>query len=199
MSTFLHVIGLVRAPRVSQSRGPQRDRPPADCSYPGLAWHMGTWSMAHLTYQLLPVQARVLLRVATVPPPAPTVGPGPPSTTPFLPLPPPVLFLVPPSVHDPIPPPPSARPVPCLTLRPRPHSSPSHCPPCSLSHSRSTTYASSSLCPPYPLSHPPPRSCSRCCDAQAADLSSALLVDPQWEVKVGGVFYLLRPSCRPGG
>ena len=44
MSTLLHVIGLVRAPLVFQSRGPQRDRPPADCSYPGLAWHMGPWS-----------------------------------------------------------------------------------------------------------------------------------------------------------
>ena len=40
----LFAIGSVRAPRVFQSRGPQRDRPPADCSYPGLAWHM-----AHLT------------------------------------------------------------------------------------------------------------------------------------------------------
>ena len=65
MSTFLHAIGLVRTPRVSQSRGPQRDRPPADCSYPGLAWHMGPWSMAHLTYQLLPVRARDLLRRST--------------------------------------------------------------------------------------------------------------------------------------
>ena len=43
-----------------------------------------------------------------------------------------------------------------LALRPRPHSSPSLRPSCSLSRPRSTTHASSSLCPPYPLSHPPP-------------------------------------------
>ena len=43
-----------------------------------------------------------------------------------------------------------------LALRPRPHSSPSLRPSCSLSCPRSTTHASSSLCPPYPLSHPPP-------------------------------------------
>ena len=105
----LFAIGLVRAPRVFQSRGPQRDRPPADCSYPGLAWHM-----AHLT---LPV----------------TSGSGKSAA----------------ASRDG----PSARPVPCPTLRPRPHSSPSLRPSRSLSHSRSTTYASSSLCPPCPLSH----------------------------------------------
>jgi len=54
--------------------------------------------MAHLTYQLLPVQARVLLRVATVPPPALTVGPGPPS----------ILVVAPPALFPASPPSPSS-------------------------------------------------------------------------------------------
>ena len=45
----LYASGLVRALLpVFQSRGPRRDRPPADCSYPGLAWHTELGSYAAL-------------------------------------------------------------------------------------------------------------------------------------------------------
>ena len=141
----LYASGLVRALfPVFQSRGPRRDRPPADCSYPGLAWHMGTRSMALLT---LPVTSGSGKRFAAASRDGPPLGsdgrswpsslPGPclpPSTAPFLPLPPGprpsllpwpraspfLLVLAPPSFHCRVPSLPSALPVPCPTLRPRP-------------------------------------------------------------------------------
>ena len=64
---------------VSEPRPPKRP-PTRRLLLPrtGLA-HGAGLNAAHLTYQLLPVRARdSLLRVAAVPPSAPTVGPGPP-------------------------------------------------------------------------------------------------------------------------
>ena len=140
----LYASGLVRALfPVFQSRGPRRDRPPADCSYPGLAWHMGTRSMAHLT---LPVTSGSGKRFAAASRDGPPLGsdgrswpsslPGPclpPSTAPFLPL------------------PPGPRP----SLLPRPRASPSLRPSCSVSHPPSTALASPSLRPSCPVLHPP--------------------------------------------
>ena len=142
----LYASGLVRALfPVFQSRGPRRDRPPADCSYPGLAWHTELGSNAALL--TLPVTSGSGKRFAAASRDGPPLGsdgrswpsslPGPclpPSTAPFLPLPPgprpsllprpraspSLLVLAPPSFHCRVPPPPSALPVPCPTLRPRP-------------------------------------------------------------------------------
>ena len=142
----LYASGLVRALfPVFQSRGPRRDRPPADCSYPGLAWHTELGSNAALL--TLPVTSGSGKRDAAASrdgPPLgsdgrswPSVHPGPclpPSTAPFLPVPPGprpsllprpraspfLLVLAPPSFHCRVPPPPSALPAPCPTLRPRP-------------------------------------------------------------------------------
>ena len=100
--------------RVSEPRPPKRP-PTRRLLLPrtGLA-HGAGLDEAHLTYQLLPVRARdSLLRVATVPPSAPTVGPGPPAflvLASLLPRPrssPSLLVLAPPSFYGPAPPPPS--------------------------------------------------------------------------------------------
>ena len=154
----LYASGLVRALfPVFQSRGPRRDRPPADCSYPGLAWHMGTRSMALLT---LPVTSGSGKRFAAASRDGPPLGsdgrswpsslPGPclpPSTAPFLPLPPgPCPSLLPCR----FPPPPSALPVPCPTLRPRPLPPPpsAHPVPCPIRRSRPRPpVVSAHLCP----------------------------------------------------
>ena len=96
----LYASGLVRALfPVFQSRGPRRDRPPADCSYPGLAWHTELGSNAALL--TLPVTSGSGKRFAAASRDGPPLGsdgrswpsslPGPclpPSTAPFLPLPP---------------------------------------------------------------------------------------------------------------
>ena len=144
----LYASGLVRALfPVFQSRGPRRDRPPADCSYPGLAWHMGTRSMALLTLPVTSGSGKRFAAASRDGPPLgsdgrswPSIHPGPclpPSTAPLLPLP----------------------PGPCPSLLPPPRSSPSFRPSCSVSHPPSTALASRSprsSCPvPYSPSSPP--------------------------------------------
>ena len=90
----LYASGLVRALfPVFQSRGPRRDRPPADCSYPGLAWHTELGSNAALL--TLPVTSGSGKRFAAASRDGPPLGSDGRSWPSSLPGP------FPPSVHSP--------------------------------------------------------------------------------------------------